>query len=86
MITTNHCYARMSQRGLSKKLIDLTLEFGKVSGDKLVFNKKTAQKIIAEMDLMRKELLRIVDKGGITVIIDNSTLITAYNTDSFKRN
>jgi hypothetical protein len=35
---------------------------------------------------MRKELLKIMDKGGITVVVNDDTLITAYNTNSYKRN
>lgn len=40
MVTTKYCQARMAQRGLPKRLLDLVLEFGKDSGDKLVLNKK----------------------------------------------
>ena len=85
MITTNHVLARMSQRGISKKLIDLVYEYGKEKGDKLILNKKTTQMVIQEIDSIRKELLRIMDKGGVTVVLDNDALITAYNTNSYKR-
>ena len=86
MITTKHCQARMSQRGLPKKLLDLVLEFGKDKGDKLILDKKATQKVIDEIDTIRKELLRIMDKGGVIVVLDNKSLITAYNTNSYKRN
>ena len=86
MVTTKHCQARMSQRGLPKRLLDLVLEFGKNKGDKLILNKKSTQKVIDEIDTIRKELLRIMDKGGVTVVLDNESLITAYNTNSYKRN
>lgn len=86
MLTTKHCQARMSQRGLPKRLLNLVLEFGKDSGDKLILNKKATQKVIDEIDTMRKELLRVMDKGGVTVVIDNESLITAYNTNSYRRN
>ena len=86
MVTTKHCKARMAQRGLPKRLLDLVLEFGKDSGDKLILNKKATQKVIDEIDTMRKELLRIMDKGGVTVVIDNEAMITAYNTNSYRRN
>lgn len=86
MVTTKHCQARMSQRGLPKRLLDLVLEFGKDSGDKLILNKKATQRVIDEIDTMRKELLRVMDKGGVTVVIDNESLITAYNTNSYRRN
>ncbi|MDP3587643.1 MAG: hypothetical protein Q8R58_06300 [Sulfuricurvum sp.] len=86
MVTTQHSLARMSQRGLPKRLIDLVCEFGKEQGDKFILNKKSTQKMINELDSMRKELLKIMDKGGITVVVNDDTLITAYNTNSYKRN
>lgn len=86
MVTTKHCQSRMSQRGLPKRLLELVLEFGKDSGDKLILNKKATQKVIEEIDTIRKELLRVLDKGGVTVVLDNGALITAYNTNSYKRN
>jgi Skp family chaperone for outer membrane proteins len=86
MVTTKHCQARMSQRGLPKRLLDLVLEFGKDSGDKLILNKKATQKVLDEIDTIRKELLKVMDKGGVTLVLDNDALITAYNTSSYKRN
>lgn len=76
----------MAQRGLPKRLLEIVLEFGKENGDKLILNKKTTQKVIEEIDTIRKELLKVLDKGGVTVVLDNNILITAYNTDSYKRN
>lgn len=76
----------MSQRGLPKRLLELVLEFGKENGDKLILNKKATKKVIEEIDTIRKELLKVLDKGGVTVVLDNDILITAYNTNSYKRN
>ena len=38
--------------------------------------KKTTQKVIQEIDSMRKELIRIMDKGGVTVMIHLLLLTT----------
>lgn len=86
MLSSNHCKVRMSQRGLPKRLIDIVLEFGSSSGDKLTLNKKSTQKLIDEIDMVRKDLLKVMDKGGVTVVVDDDTLITAYNVKSKKRN
>jgi len=85
MHTTNHSLVRMSQRGLTKQLIDLVAKFGNGYGDKLVLNKKSTQKAIAELDKMRKQLIKIMDKGGVTIVMEDDILITAYNTNSFRR-
>lgn len=85
MKITNHFSARMSHRGLTKKLINLVLDFGKINGDKIVLDKKESQKLLSELDRFRKDMLRIIDKGGVTVVAVDDKLITAYNTDSYKR-
>jgi len=76
----------MSQRGLPIRLINLVLEYGNDNGDKLILNKKTTQKIIDEIDIKRKDLIKVMDKGGITIVVDNDLLVTAYNTNRHKRN
>ena len=79
MKTTKHSLARMSQRGLPKKVIDLVYELGKEQGDKLFLNRKSTQKLIEELDSIKKNLLRIMDKGGVTLVVVDDNLITAYN-------
>lgn len=86
METTKHILARMSQRGISMGLLEKVLEFGDVEcGEKIVLNKKLGLRILKELDRLRKDILKIVDKGGITLVVDGGVLITAYNVDSFKR-
>jgi hypothetical protein len=74
----------MSQRGLPKKIIDLVLEFGKDKGDKLILNRKETQKLIDEVDNFKRDLLKVMDKGGVTVVLDNESLVTTYNLDRNK--
>lgn len=85
MKTTKHGLARMSQRGLPKRLIDITYECGKVRGDKLTLGRKDAQKLLSAIDKMKQDLLKVIDKGGVTLVMDGDVLITAYNSESFKR-
>lgn len=84
MFTTKHFQSRMSQRGLPKKIIDLVLEFGKDKGDKLILNRKETQKLIDEVDNFKRDLLKVMDKGGVTVVLDNESLVTTYNLDRNK--
>lgn len=81
MVTTIHCQARMSQRGLPKMLLDLVLEYGRDNGDKLVLNRKTTQAIIDELDAKKKQLMKVMDKGGVTVVVQDDKYITTYNTN-----
>ena len=86
MFSTNHFQARMSQRGLPKKVVDLVLEFGKYEGDKLFLDKKETQRIIYQIDYLRNTLLKVMDKGGVAVVVEDETLITTYNLDKKNRN
>ncbi|WP_418179980.1 DUF4258 domain-containing protein [Aliarcobacter lanthieri] len=85
MFSTNHFQARMSQRGLPKKVVDLVLEFGKYEGDKLFLDKKETQRIICQIDNLRNTLLKVMDKGGVAVVVEDETLITTYNLDKKHR-
>ena len=86
MFSTNHFQARMSQRGLPKKVVDLVLEFGKYEGDKLFLDKKETQRIIYQIDNLRNTLLKVMDKGGVAVVVEDEILITTYNLDKKNRN
>ena len=86
MFSTNHFQARMSQRGLPKQVIDLVLAFGKDEGDKLFLDKKETQRIIYQIDNLRNTLLKVMDKGGVAVVVEDETLITTYNLDKKNRN
>ena len=79
MLTTKHLAQRMSQRGITKKMIDLAMEYGIDKGDKIVLNRKITQKILKDLEALKKDLLKVMDKGGVIVICDADTLITTYN-------
>ena len=85
MLSTKHFKSRMSQRGISKKVIDLVLAFGKDEGDKLFLDKKETQRIIYQIDNIRNTLLKVMDKGGVAVVVEDETLITTYNLDKKHR-
>ncbi|WP_345986615.1 hypothetical protein WCX49_05695 [Sulfurimonas sp. HSL-1656] len=85
MVTTKHNLVRMSQRGITRKMMDTVIEWGSSSGDKFTINKKLAQEMINEMEQLKKVLLKIKDKGGVTVVIEDDLLITTYNTNSHNK-
>lgn len=115
MNKTKHLGKRMSQRGIKQEMLNLVYEYGRISGDKMILNRKEAQKalhmldslirtakktgmamvvfndvkyklqgkdlniIFDKLNSMRSIFMKIMDKGGITLVIDNNTAITAYN-------
>ncbi|CAM9312844.1 Coil containing protein [Acinetobacter bereziniae] len=48
-------------------------------------NQTSYQETLNELQKSRRIALKILDKGGITVVLDGEDLITTYNINSFKR-
>lgn len=78
---TKRAETRMNQRGISKEMIELTLEFGKYIKDKVVLKSRDIKKLLSKVSKsIKSKLLRIMDKGGLVVVLsDNYEVITVYN-------
>ena len=78
---TKHAMKRMNQRGITKEMIDLTIEYGICIKDKIILNTKEIKKIIHKVAKdLKSKLLKILDKGGLTVVLgDDASVITVYN-------
>lgn len=79
MFETHHINQRVRQRGITKRMIELTLEFGEVQADKIRLGSRRIKKILRTHKELKKDLLKILDKGGLVVVVSGGTLITAYN-------
>ncbi len=78
---TRHGMERMSQRGITKEMIELTIEYGQYHKDKIILKSRDIKKLITKVskDIKRK-LMKILDKGGLIVVLsDDCTVITVYN-------
>ncbi|QSR35887.1 hypothetical protein CFI10_12920 [Marinobacterium iners] len=85
MARTRHIHQRMSQRGISGRLIDLVSRYGVDNGDKVVLDRKNTEALLKAMDAMRQDLLAIQAKGGVVVVEQNGVQITTYALDSYSR-
>ena len=86
MKKTKHIDKRMNQRGITQDMIDFTLNFGEVTNDKWFTNKKILQDSIRQFEQQIKTAKRLLDKGGIVVVSEDESLITAYHFDSARYN
>ena len=106
MILTHHVKRKMSQRGITKNMIDIASLYGKYQRDKIFMNRQRVKLLLRKVDFyrrmqreknsnklvlknlnsLRKHILKIEDKGGITLVMVDGISITTYNTNSFKRN
>ena len=59
------------------------LDYGKLeSNDKYVLRQKDAVKLLSELQDSLRHLKKIIDKGGVTVVVNGESLITTYNCDN----
>jgi len=78
---TSHGMSRMNQRGITKEMIELVLEYGDYIQDKVILNSRKLKKLIKKVSCdMKAKLLKLLDKGGVVVVLsDDNALITVYN-------
>ena len=79
MFETHHINQRLRQRGITKRMVELTLEFGEVQADKIRLGTRRIKKLLRTHKDIKGDLLKILDKGGLVVVVSGATLITAYN-------
>jgi hypothetical protein len=79
MHITQHAHDRMTQRGLSRRLVDFTLRHGRVEGDRHVLDRNESRRLIDELEEELRLARRVHDRGGVAVVDSGDTLITAYN-------
>ena len=94
MRITNHAGQRMNQRGITKEMIELTIQYGETQGEETILSRDTAVRLVAEFQRQMKIVKKLLDKGGLTVVtassdesvileggitLDETILITTYN-------
>jgi Domain of unknown function (DUF4258) len=85
MTLTQHARARMSQRGIPQRLVAFALRHGRIDGDRHVFDRNEARRLIDSLEEELRLAKRLHDKGGITVVAEGDVVITTYNRE-MKRN
>lgn len=78
MQKTAHSDIRMNQRGITGEMIELVMSFGEPDGDRTVLNARNCNQAIEALKQVQKKLEHASKKGGLTVVTDGDTLITAY--------
>jgi hypothetical protein len=79
MTISRHAGQRMNQRGIPRRLVDFTLRHRRIEGDKHVLDRREAQRVIAELREQLRLALQVMDKGGVTVVEADGTIVTTYN-------
>ncbi len=79
MYETLHINQRVRQRGITNRMIELTLEYGIVQADKIKLGSRRIKKLLRTHKHIKADLLKIMDKGGLVVVVSGAAMITAYN-------
>lgn len=79
MYETLHINQRVRQRGITNRMIELTLEYGIVQADKVKLGSRRIKKLLQTHHELKSDLLKILDKGGLIVVVSGAAMITAYN-------
>ena len=79
MYETLHINQRVRQRGITNRMIELTLEYGVVQSDKIKLGTRRIKKLLQTHHELKSDLLKILDKGGLIVVVSGAAMITAYN-------
>lgn len=82
MQQTQHFKQRLSQRGVTRKMVDFTLDYGRVDGDRWVLDRKSTDRMIEQLKNELRVAKKIRDKGGTIVITEDNKLITTYIRES----
>ncbi len=75
---TKHALKRMNQRGITKDMIELALDYGRFVKDKVVLGRKEIKKLIKKYPNLKSKLLKLFDSKGLVVVLENNYIITVY--------
>lgn len=78
MRLSKHSDLRMNQRAIGRAMIDLALNQGRCEQDKYVLDRREVDRRLEEINRERGLLLKVRDKGGLVVVAEGNTVITAY--------
>jgi hypothetical protein len=79
MHISHHAGQRMNQRGISRRILDFTLPYRRLEGDRRVVDRKESQRIIDRLNEELRVAKQILEKGGVAVIDERDVIITTYN-------
>ena len=78
MTATQHCIKQMHNRGITNAMIQMVQLFGYQVGDRVMMDKRQIQELLAEINELRHQLIKMYEKGGVAVVEKNGRLITTF--------
>jgi hypothetical protein len=66
-------------------MIELARKHGRIEGDQWVLDIREAKAALDQVMVERAALLKVIDKGGVVVVEEDDTVVTAYNITERRR-
>ena len=85
MSKTRHIQKRMAKRSIRETMLKMVENFGVPDGDKRVLNRKGCDAVLAELEGMKKDLVKVRERGGLVLVENGDTQITTYALDGYSR-
>lgn len=85
MQASRHIQQRMSQRGITGKIVETVLMHGRIDQDKTILDRRGAVRLLEKLKEEEAILKKIIDKGGVVVVTEGEHMITTYNFASRRR-
>lgn len=75
-----HLSKRMTQRNISLEIINMALSLGSDSdnGERLILDEKTISMALKATEDIKKTLIKIKEKKGVSLVLDKDSLITSF--------
>lgn len=83
---SRHARIRMSQRGIPDWMVHFVRAHGEVEGDEVRLDRRGAMALLEHADEMRRQALKVLDKGGVAVIEQGDHVVTTYNITERRKN
>ena len=75
---TQHFVKQAHNRGITSTMITLVELFGYEYGDRMLLDRKQTQELLLEVNVLRKQLIKLCEKGGIALVRKNGQVITGF--------
>ncbi len=77
---TRHAAKRLSQRGINRQMVSIVMDYGQHDQDsgRWVLGSRQAEQLIGSLRQTIGCLKKIQDKGGLTVVETDGTILTAW--------
>ena len=75
-----HLSKRMTQRNISLEIINMALSLGSDSdnGERIILDEKTISMALKATEDIKKTLIKIKEKKGVSLVLDRDSLITSF--------